>query len=50
MNERAQLTASWSLLIAKYYSGDQMNTNEMGGACVTYVGQLRYIRGFGEEP
>jgi len=29
----------WSLLFTKYYSGDQINKNEMIGACSTYWGQ-----------
>jgi len=49
MNETAQQAASWSLLIAKYYPGDQMNKNEMGRACSMYFGQQRCIQGFGKE-
>ena len=33
----------------KYYSGDQIKRNEMGGACSTYGRQQRCIRGFGGE-
>ena len=29
--------------------GDQIGTNEMGGACSTYGGEERYIQGFGRE-
>ena len=30
-------------------SGDQIETNEMGGACSTYGGKERCIQGFGGE-
>jgi hypothetical protein len=30
-----------SLLLTKYYSGDQIQKNEMGGACSTYRGEDR---------
>jgi len=33
----------------KYYSGDQIEKNEMGGACSTYGGEERRIQGFGGE-
>jgi len=29
--------------------GDQIEKNEMGGACNTYGGEERYLQGFGEE-
>jgi hypothetical protein len=29
------------LLVIKYYSGNQIEKNEMGGACSTYGGNLR---------
>ena len=29
--------------------GDQIETNEMGGACSTYGGEERCIEGFGRE-
>ena len=32
-----------------YGSGDQMEKNEMGGACSTYGEEQRYIKGFGGE-
>ena len=31
--------AYWSILLTKYYSGDQIKKNEMGGACSTYGGR-----------
>jgi len=34
----------------KYYSGDQIEQNEMGGACSTYGEVERLIQGFGGEP
>jgi len=30
-------------------SGDQIEKNEMGGACGTYAGEERRIQGFGGE-
>jgi hypothetical protein len=38
-----------SALLTKYYSGDQMEKNLMGGACSMCDGEERYIQGFGEE-
>jgi hypothetical protein len=38
-----------SVLLTKYYSGEQIKKNEIGGACSTYGGQERYILGFGAE-
>ena len=35
------------LLLTKYYSGDQIEKNEMGGACGTYGGRESYAVGFG---
>ena len=35
------------LLFTKYYMGDQIKNNEMGGACSTYGKQERCIQGFG---
>jgi hypothetical protein len=37
------------VLITKYYSGDQIKKNEVGGACSTYGGGERCIQGFGGE-
>jgi hypothetical protein len=31
------------------YSGDQVKKNVMGGACGTYKGEERCMRGFGGE-
>jgi hypothetical protein len=33
----------------KYYSGDQIENNETGGACTTYGGKERCIQGSGGE-
>ena len=38
-----------NLLITKYYSGDQIEKNEMGGACSTYEVEERCIQVFGGE-
>jgi hypothetical protein len=38
-----------SVLIAKYYSGNQIEKNEMSGACSTYGGKERCIQDFGGE-
>jgi hypothetical protein len=38
-----------TLLFIKYYSGDQISTNEMGGACSTYGGEEICKKGFGWE-
>jgi len=37
------------LPLTKYYSGDQIEKNEMGGACGMYGGEERCIQGFGGE-
>jgi hypothetical protein len=36
-------------LITKYYSGDQVEINDLGGACSTYGGKERRIQDFGRE-
>jgi hypothetical protein len=36
-------------MITKYYSDDQIEKNEMGGACSRSVGEERCIQGFGGE-
>jgi hypothetical protein len=33
----------------KYYSGDKIEKNEMGGTCSTCLGEERFIQGFGGE-
>jgi hypothetical protein len=35
--------------LTKYYSGDQIEKNEIGGAHSTYGGKERCIQGFGGE-
>jgi len=40
---------SWSVLLTKYYSGDQIKKNKMGRACSMYGGEERCIKGFGGE-
>jgi hypothetical protein len=37
------------VLLTRYYSGDQIEKNEMGGACSTYGGEERCMQGFGGE-
>ena len=41
--------ASCSILLAKYYSGSQIQKNDMGKACSTYGGQERCIQVLGGE-
>ena len=36
-------------MITEYCSGDQIEKNEMGGACSAYGGEERRIQGFGGE-
>jgi len=35
-----------SVLLTKYCSGDQIEKDEMGGACSKYGGEQRCIQGF----
>jgi hypothetical protein len=35
--------------LTDYGSDDQIEKNEMGGACGVYGGEERYIQGFGVE-
>ena len=35
------------VLLTQYCSGDQIENNEMGGACNTYGGEERCVQGFG---
>jgi hypothetical protein len=37
------------IMLTKYYSGDQIKKNKMGGACSTYQEQERYMQGLGGE-
>jgi hypothetical protein len=32
-----------------YYSDDEFEKNEIGRACSTYVGEERWVQGFGEK-
>jgi len=38
-----------SVLVTKFYSSDQIEENEMDGACSTYGGEERWIQSFGGE-
>ena len=38
-----------TFVLAQYYSGDQIDRNEIGGAYSTYGGEERCIKGFGGE-
>jgi hypothetical protein len=38
-----------SVLITKFSSGDQIEKNEMGGACGMYGGKQSCIQDFGRE-
>jgi hypothetical protein len=40
---------SWSVLLTKYYSGDQIKKNEMDRECSMYGGEVRCIQDFGGE-
>jgi hypothetical protein len=49
--KRNEVTRTWGELhneelLTKYYAGDQIEENEMGGACSTY-GEERCIQRFG---
>ena len=37
-------------LLTKYYSGDQIKKNEMGGACSTYIGEKVACMGLVRKP
>jgi hypothetical protein len=37
------------LLLIQYCLGDQIEKNEMGGACSTYGREQGYMQGFGGE-
>jgi hypothetical protein len=37
------------LLLTQYCSGNEIEKNEMGGACSTYGGEERRVHGFGGE-
>jgi hypothetical protein len=40
------MRGSMTVLLTKYYSGDQIEKNEMDGACSMYGGEQRCIQGF----
>ena len=37
------------MILTKYYSGDRIEKNEIGGAYSSYGGEQRCIQGFGGE-
>jgi len=41
--------ALWSVLLTKYYSGDQIKMNDLDGACGMYGRKERCIQGFSGE-
>ena len=59
MPKRDEVTGEWRkllneelnrcVLITKYYAGDQIEKNEMDGACSMCGGEERCIQGFGGE-
>ena len=58
-SKRDEVTGGWrrlhneellySILLTKYYLGDKIKKNEVGGTCNTYCGEERCIQGFGGE-
>ena len=36
-------------ILTQFFSGDQIEKNELGGACSAYGGEERCIQGFGGE-
>jgi len=38
-----------SVPLIKYFSGDKIKKNKMGGACSAYGGEERHMQGFGWE-
>ena len=49
MEETTEQRVKCLVLLTKHYSGDQIEKNEMGGACSTYGGGENCILGFGGE-
>jgi len=41
--------ASWSVLLAKYYSGNQIKKNDMGGKYESVHGEERCVWDFGRD-
>ena len=37
------------MLLTQYFSGDQIEKNEIGGACSTFGREKRHVQGFGGE-
>ena len=38
-----------TVVISRKCPGDQIEKNDMVGACSTHWGEMRFIQGFGEE-
>jgi hypothetical protein len=47
MNLKVSVVFQISVLVAKYYLGNQIEKNEMGGACSTNGGKERCMQDFG---
>jgi hypothetical protein len=46
-NREKYILRSFMFYITKYYSGDQIKENEIGWACGTYGGEVKYIKDIG---
>jgi hypothetical protein len=44
--ENAQWGVAWPAILIRYYPRDELNENEMDGACGTGGGYERWIQGF----
>ena len=49
LKKKNSVLSSCSVLLTKYFSGDQFEKNEKGGACSMYGGEERCIHDFGGE-
>ena len=49
LEKNTQWGALWSVILTEYHSGDQIEKNEMGGACSTYGREENCIQGFVRE-